>query len=59
MYMVSTITVVMNLRSTYSRRDRAKASMPVQNRLSRVIITVLEAEIHAAWYTALSDRMDS
>ena len=32
--------------------------MLVQNRFSRVMITVLEAEIQPAWYTAGSDSMD-
>ena len=33
--------------------------MLVQNRLSMVVMTVLLAEIQAAWYTAESDRMET
>ena len=57
--MVKTMTRVMNFRSTYSFLDRAKESMPVQNRLRTVVMIVLETEMIPAWAMSGSFRIRS
>jgi hypothetical protein len=57
--MVRTMVRVMNFLSTYSRRDRAKESIPVQNRFRTVVMIVLDTEISAACQISGSFRIRS